>query len=169
MVAGLMVLTLAAVPAAAVAQSEDINVVIEMTGGNVLLGQTVDMNVLVENRTDSTLSGAAVHIDITDPGQPGSVDPEDWVQTLTQPLADLAPGTAESVSWTLQPIAGGEFSVYAVVLSPGEERLFASQAAIVSVTERRALNPGGMLTVSLAVPIVIAAILSGRTWIRRQN
>lgn len=158
-----MILMIAA-PAAA--RQDGIEVTVTPATAAFDLGTMLDVGVTVTNHTDTPLVGFVVHLDITDPNTPGSVDPEDWTATLTKDLPAVAPGTTTTVPWTLQPIAGGGFSVYAVVMRGGDPAIHASGAALVDVAERRSLNPRGVLPVALGMPFVILVTLAGR---RRQR
>ncbi|MDH3500660.1 MAG: hypothetical protein OEM97_11090, partial [Acidimicrobiia bacterium] len=92
------------------------------------LGSTVDIEVAVTNHGTTTVDEFVVHVDITDPGLEGSVDPEDWTATLTLPGGSLGPGETLVQTWPLQPISGGRFTLYAVALTPGSAAVASSNA-----------------------------------------
>ena len=146
--------------AAAGAQTSDgIGVTIEPAVVDVSLGETVDISVTVTNNTDAVTDELAVHIDITDPSRSGSVDPEDWTETLTRRAGVIQPNTSAMLNWKLQPISGGRFIVYAVVLSPNNTEVHASAGIDFAVGHRRNLNPEGVLPVAVAVPVLIGGAL----------
>ncbi|MDH3292774.1 MAG: hypothetical protein OER95_00460 [Acidimicrobiia bacterium] len=148
-------------PATAQSQAPDELVVeISPVTVDVDLGEKVEIEVSVTNRGSSPTDELAVHIDITDPSAPGSVDPEDWTATLTRPAGVIEPGATTTLSWVLQPISGGDFSVYAVALSPDNSDVHATAEALdFTVIHQRTLNPEGVLPIALAMPLAVGALL----------
>ncbi len=146
-------------PAAVDAQSvADIEVEIDPVTAEVLLGESVDLEVRVTNRTEEPTPPLVVHIDITDPSQSSSVDPEDWTATLSKGVGVIEPGMAKTVKWTVQPISGGQFALYAVALTPGGPDVTSSNVLTFDVTEQRSLNPEGILPVAIGGPVLIGGI-----------
>ncbi len=144
----------------ALAQSEDeLVVVVEPERIEATLGDSFDIEVTVTNLSDQPSSSLVAHIDITDPAQSTSVDPEDWTETLSQSMGVVPAGASRSVSWTLQPISPGSFSLYAVALSGETNEVHASPATIVEVAFVQTLNPEGVLPVVVAGPVLIGALL----------
>lgn len=131
------------------------------------LGDTFDVQVAVTNRSAAPVDGVAVHIDITDPSLEGSVDPEDWTATLTQAAGTISPGDTATSTWSLQPISGGRFTLYAVALHPGSSDVATSQAVELTVAEQRALNPEGVLPIAIAGPVLIGGLMVMRWRARR--
>lgn len=123
------------------------------------LGESVDAQVEVTNTTTQPTDSLVVHIDITDPAHTRSVDPEDWTSKLTQRVGVIDPGDTVTVTWTLQPIAEGQYVVYAVALAPDATTLAASNVAHVDVTAQRSLNPGGILPVAIGAPTLVGGLL----------
>lgn len=144
--------------AALAAGPDQARVVVEPSSADVVLGESLDLTVTVTNPGPDATRPMVVHLDVTDPEQATSVDPEDWTSTLSKPVAALEPGATTTVDWTLQPISGGTFSVYAVVLAPGSGSLGASGVTTVVVADQRSLNPDGVLPVALGVPAVVGAL-----------
>ncbi len=138
---------------------EDVEVSVEPDETDVLLGETTDIRVTLTNTGNQPTEALVVHIDITDPTSDSSVDPEDWTATLSKPVGVLAPGTSATVGWSIQPISGGSFALYAVALSPGSDQVAASNVLDVTVTDQRSLNPGGILPVALGAPALVGALL----------
>ena len=158
-----------ALPTVVHAGEGDVTVVVSPATASFDLGADIELTVAVTNNSDTEMTDLAVHIDITDPTKDGSVDPEDWVPTLTLPIRSLAPAETRVLQWRLKPIAGGQFSVYAVVLQAGSSELYASEAAVYSIASRRALNPQGILPAAIGMPVLIGAILLGRIRARRRT
>lgn len=160
---GLSTLAVAAavfLPVAATAQIDTgVTVAVDPASDEVVLGDSFEISVAVANTADAPTPPLAIHIDITDPASDGSVDPEDWTSTLTKSLGAVDPGTARTLTWTLQPISAGRYSIYAVALSSGGDDGALSNIATVTVDDQRSLDPGGILPVAIAMPSVIGGLL----------
>ena len=158
---GLLVLALLWLSAApALAQSaEELQVGISPETIETSLGESFDITVTVTNLSDHPSDHLVAHIDITDPAQETSVDPEDWTETLSQSLGVIPAGATESATWTLQPISPGSFHLYAVALSSDSAKMQVSPATIIDVEFVQTLNPEGVLPVVLAGPIVVGGLL----------
>jgi len=147
----------------------DLDVVIEPTDVAAVLGESIELTITVTNQGDTATPPVAVHLDVTDPTTTGSVDPEDWTATLTQQIGEMAPGQVEVLTWTIQPIAPGTFSAYAIALSPTSSSLAASAVVQIDVADHRSLNPGGILPVALGTPALVGALLIWRLRVRRRG
>ena len=123
------------------------------------LGSTFDIEVRVSNRGTESSPPLVAHIDITDPTQASSVDPEDWTATLSQVAGVIPPGESRSLRWSLQPISGGSYALYAVALAPGQAEAYASNVVAVDVLSNRPLNSEGVLPAVIAVPVVLGGLL----------
>lgn len=132
---------------------------IDPSNVDVVLGENFDITVTVSNDGIDPTPPLVIHLDITDPDQFTSVDPEDWTATLSQRIGSIEPGESVTVNWNLQPISPGTFSTYAVALSPGVDSVAASNVVGVNVSDQRTLNPGGILPVSLAAPSIVGVLL----------
>ena len=149
------------VPAPAGAQelADTVSVSVEPASESVVLGDNLDLQVTVTNTGSDRTAALVVHLDITDPGQATSVDPEDWTPTLSKPIGALGAGETVIVDWNIQPISPGTFATYAVALSPELSTISSSNVLRVTVADQRSLNPGGILPVAIGAPAVIGALL----------
>ncbi len=145
----------------------DLSVVIDPERSDVDLGDSIDVQVMVTNSSNSDRSDLVAHLDVVSPDREGSVDPEDWTATLTRPIGLLAAGASTTIDWTIQPISPGTFLVYGVVLAQDGSDVAPSNAMTVSVTDRRSLNPQGVLPVVIIVPLAVGLLLADR--LRRQR
>lgn len=142
------------------ASADDISIDIRPPAANVVLGESVDIDVQITNSGSSPTAPLVAHIDITDLADSASVDPEDWTSTLSKPAGVIEPGATAVLTWNVQPIAGGEFTLYGVVLSPDDQGIAVSQAVSVQVDDRRSLNPNNILPVAIAGPLLVGALLA---------
>ena len=168
--AGISLLFLLSWPAGAGAQSlEDIEVIVDPVQSEVLLGETIDIEIIVRNHSTEPTEPLVVHIDITKPASSSSVDPEDWTSTLSKRVGVIDPGAGKIVRWTVQPISGGEFVLYAVALTPGAVDVASSNVLAINVTERRSLNPEGILPVSIGGPVLVGGLWLAQTRLARRR
>ena len=154
----LVMMALSAAPAQG-QSTEELRVEIDPQTVETTLGESFDIEVTVTNQSDQPSASLVAHIDITDPAQATSVDPEDWTETLSQSLGVIPAGASESVTWTLQPISPGSFYLYAVALSGDNAEVRASPATTIEVEFVQTLNPEGVLPVVLAGPLLVGALL----------
>lgn len=158
-VVGLSLATLVPAAAGATQLLDDVSIAIDPSDVDVVLGENFDLTVTVTNNGTNATAPLVVHLDIIDPEQSTSVDPEDWTPTLSQTIDPIAAGESITVSWNLQPISPGSFATYAIALSPGVDTIAASNVVEVRVSDQRTLNPGGILPVSLAAPSIVGVLL----------
>ena len=153
--------------------SSELTVEISPSSVTGAVGDRFEIDVTITNTGASSTSPLAAHIDVTDPRSESSVDPEDWTATLTLPVSALEPGARAVVQWNIQPIAPGEFLLYAVALEadrPDDPAVAVSNAVPVSVAERRSLNPRGVLPVVIVLPLLLgSAILVRRRQLRKSD
>jgi uncharacterized repeat protein (TIGR01451 family) len=147
----------------------DIGVTVSPTEAQAVLGESIGFTVTVTNTGTAEAGDLVAHLDITDPTQEKSVDPEDWTPTLSRPLDPIAAGATATLTWEVQPISAGRFSLYSVVLRPGGSELTASNVVTIDVEDRRSLNPDGILPIALGVPIVVGGLLVGQIGYRRRS
>jgi hypothetical protein len=126
---------------------------------SVALGESIDLTVTVTNVDADETPPLIVHLDITNPDQTTSVDPEDWTPTLSKRIGVLAAGDTAVVDWNIQPISPGTFATYAVALSPGVDTIASSNVLDVHVADQRSLNPGGVLPIAVGVPSIVGVLL----------
>ena len=157
-------------PGAASAQSlDDIEVIVDPVLSEVLLGETIDIEIIVRNHSSEATEPLILHIDITKLSSSGSVDPEDWTSTLSKRVGVIDPGAGKIVRWTIQPISGGQFVLYAVALTPGATDVASSNVLAIDVTERRTLNPEGILPVAIAGPVIVGGLWLFQTRLARRQ
>jgi uncharacterized protein (DUF58 family) len=165
----LAALLLTATPGLAV---ENVTVTITPSELATSVGTKIEIEVGVTNDGAEPTGDLALHIDITDPTRESSVDPEDWVPELTKQLRSVDPGATGTVRWTLNPIAGGDFTLFAVAVERDaglQPTVLASSNAVpVRVAEARSLNPGGVFPLVLGVPTVLGGVLAWRNRPRRR-
>lgn len=146
-------------PAAASSLDESISISIEGSESSVPLGGDLELGIMLTNHGTEASPPLIVHLDITEPASTSSVDPEDWTSTLSKQVGVIDAGGVVVVDWSLQPIASGDFVIYAVVISPGVDALASSNLTPVTVVSQRSLNPGGILPVAIGAPSFVALLL----------
>jgi hypothetical protein len=160
-------LVLVVTPAAPALAAEEVTIEIVPTDATVVLGQSIDIEVRVTNPGATPSSALVAHIDVTDLTDSASVDPEDWTPSLSRPIGVVDAGATETLTWSIQPIAGGQFTLYAVALSGEVSTVAASDSVRVTVEDRRSLNPNGILPIAIAGPLLVGGVLFTRVWRNR--
>lgn len=148
---------------------EDVQIVIQPEVVDLRLGEAAEVAVTVTNNGTEPTDPLVVHIDITDPSQSGSVDPEDWTATLSREAGIIEPGASRTLTWDLRPIGSGRFTVYAVTLTEGSPTVHASEGMVFAVEHHRSLNPEGVLPVAIGAPLVVALALGAQWWNSRRR
>lgn len=159
----LMVSALAAAPATAApanASRGAVEISIDRTSVTTGLGESFGFSSTITNPGPRPLTGLVAHLNVVGLNENIYVDPEDWSEERTRFLAPLAPGQSTDLSWTVKAVTGGEAAIYIVVL-PGRDSATAAEgpaaspALDVRITERRTLNPDGVLPLALGVPALL--------------
>lgn len=126
------------------------------------LGDLTNIELTITNNTENTISDAVAHIDIVDLSTDGSADAEDWSSTLNKPVPLIPPGESATLSWDIQPITPGTYSLYAVALDPNSTAVAVTDTVTINVTDKRSLNPNGILPVAIAIPTLVGLALATR-------
>jgi hypothetical protein len=132
------------------------------------IGQHFTFATMVANPRSSPISGLVAHLNVlsNDPGT--YVDPEDWSSHRTQYLPTIGPNGKLRLSWTVQAVNSGSFSVYVAVLPRhGPGTVVTSPPLRVSVAQRRTLNSSGVLPLTLGIPVAIGLLGLGARRRRR--
>ncbi len=146
--------------------SDQLIVSVTPTQVSTSVGTSFEVTITLDNMAEEATPELGLHIDITDPRESGSVDPEDWAPSLTHSIAPIGPGEQVMQSWTLAPIQGGDFVLYAVALdmNAGVEpsTLAVSNGVPIHVEEKRSFNPQGVLPLAIAMPAMLGLALVWR-------
>ena len=110
-----------------------------------------------------------VHLNVLSRDPSVYVDPEDWSSARTRYLTVPTGGIA-NLRWTLRAVNSGSFVVYVAVMSQdGSGPIAVSGPLRVHLAERRTLDPGGALPLTVGVPAALAALLVGRSLAARRR
>jgi hypothetical protein len=146
--------------ASAAATKGAVDISLTRPGVSTRLGESFRFSSTVSNNGQATLSGLVAHLNIVSLSKGVYVDPEDWSSERTRYLPPLGRGRSIEIPWKVTAVNGGRFAVYVVVVpsegpatSAGD--LAVSPALEARVTERRTLNSGGVLPLSLGVPAAL--------------
>lgn len=123
------------------------------------IGQLFTFVTTVENQSSSPAAGLVAHLNVlsNDPGT--YVDPEDWSSHRTQYLPTIGPNRDLRLTWTVQVVNSGSFSVYVAVLPRhGAGDVVTSAPLRVTVAQRRTLNSSGVLPLTLGIPAIIGLL-----------
>lgn len=135
-------------------------------------GDEIDFTTRITNVGAAATPELIVNLGFVSLDRATYVDPEDWSPRRTRGVEAMPPGASVDLDWTVTPVLDGSIGVYIVVMpsSPddlGEEPVAASPILHLTVTEKRSLNPGGVLPVVLAVPGILALFVVSQQIRRR--
>jgi hypothetical protein len=163
----------ATIPAGTASSRNPVELWLSRTQVSTRLGESFRFSSTVRNDGGKTISGLVAHLNVVSLSKGVYVDPEDWSSQRTRYLAPLRPGQSAELPWKVTAVNGGRFAIY-VVIVPSEGPATAGGDLAVSpalgarVTERRTLNSGGVLPLSLGVPALLGlATLVARARRRR--
>ena len=108
-------------------------------------------------------NGLIAHLNILSLHSGTYVDPEDWSSNRTQYFHNIPAGGSRTTTWRLQAVNGGEFGVYVAVLpETGAGRPPQTTPTIhLAVAERKTLNSGGILPLTLGIPALLGIFTLG--------
>jgi hypothetical protein len=148
------------------APASDLSVSVSRSEVSALTGDTFTFTSEVTNTGSKVTPPLIANLDFVALDQGTYIDPEDWSPQRTLVVDPIAAGSSATQSWTIKPVLTGDVAAYVVVLPSSPTLatagpLVSSPAIYLHVEEHRALNPGGVLPVVLAVPGVLALAFGG--------
>ena len=166
-----LVLGAATIPTAAAQEGgaqfagSDLSVSVSMSAVSKLTGERFTFASVITNNGSIATPPLIAALNFTSLDPDTYVDPEDWSPQRTMTVDPIAPGSAATQTWTINPILEGDVASYVVVLPDSlafpASPLVSSPAIHVHVGAQRSLNPGGVVPVALAVPGLLAAAYAG--------
>jgi hypothetical protein len=159
-----LALSLSAVPTAAAA-AVPVEVTFDRPSLATVVGDQFTLQARIANHGTTTSDPLVVSLNVTSMTTDVYVDPEDWSGSRTHELPPLTPGTATTLSFEMQAVNAGRFSVYVVVLpngasSAGTGSLAVSPPVHVTVAGRKTLSAGGAFPVVVTVPVSLGLALA---------
>jgi hypothetical protein len=148
---------------------------IDATSAVAKTGDKVEFHTTVTNTgaEDSEPLVVAMNIINLDPDGE-TVDPEDWSPERTQYLETLKPGQSATQTWLLNTILEGDYMVYIVLVPTPESQGINSQPITspgmhVRVKPFTRLNPGGILPLSVGIPLLLILVSLAVRQLRRRS
>jgi hypothetical protein len=161
-------LAVAIAAASLTASAEAVTVTLESRPIATKIGQRFTFATTVENSESSAAAGLVAHLNVLsdDPGT--YVDPEDWSSHRTHYLPTIGPNRKLRLTWTVQAVNSGSFTVYVSVLPRhGAGEVVTTSPLRVSVGQRRTLDSNGILPLTLGIPAAIGLLAIGTRRRRR--
>jgi CARDB len=152
----------------------DLQIDVSESEVSTLVGESFTFTSTIANNGSQTSPSLIVNLAFVSVDHSTYVDPEDWSSHRTMSVQPIAAGATVTQTWSINTVLQGEVAAYVVVL-PDEKQpagsgdLIASAPVYMHVTERRTLNPGGVLPVVLIVPGLIALTFTGMQFSRRSH
>ena len=166
-----LLVVIATVPAASAQEGgaqisgNDVSISVNMSEVSKLTGERFTFTSEITNNGSIATPPLIAALNFTSLDPDTYVDPEDWSPQRTMTVDPIAPGSAATQTWTINPILEGDVASYVVVLPDSlafpASPLVSSPAIHVHVGAQRSLNPGGVVPVALAVPGLLAAAYAG--------
>jgi hypothetical protein len=134
------------------------------------LGRTFVFRSTVSNEGSASADDLIAHLNIVSFRSDIYVDPEDWSTHRTRYLGPLAAGASRTITWRVKAVNSGSFGVYVTVLrrGGGARPPVTAPTVVVAVAGRKTLNAGGILSVALTVPAILAVFTAGLKLRRRR-
>ena len=173
---GLLLLSVGTSPALALHSPQtSLQISVDINYKAVKTGDKIEFNTTVINSETNDSAPLIVAMNIINLDATGDVvDPEDWSPQRTQYIGPLGPGTSATQAWVLNPILGGNYMVYIVLIpQPANQEStsqpVASSGIHVTVEAVTRLNPGGVLPLAIGIPILLILGLILLLWFRRRG
>ena len=124
------------------------------------LGRSFAFRSTITNSGTTAARGLVAHLSVLSLRSDPYVDPEDWSPQRVVFLDPIPPGGSRTLRWRMTAVNAGSFGVYVTVLStrPGAAPAPNTPTIDLRVSERRTLNAGGILPLSIAVPALLGAL-----------
>ncbi|MDP1713156.1 MAG: ABC transporter permease subunit [Anaerolineales bacterium] len=163
-------------PAQALQDSQaPLQITVDIQSKAINTGEKLDFNTTVINSDTTASAPLIVAMNIINLDANGDVvDPEDWSPQRTQYIVPLDAGQSASQTWTINPILGGNYMMYMVVIpEPSDQgstsQPVASSGIHLTVQAVTRLNPGGVLPLAIGIPILLMLGLVLLLWFRRRG
>ena len=156
----LLVAVAAALMPAGAQAATDLSATVDRTRISTQLGRSFAFRSTITNSATTPARGLVAHLSVLSLRSDPYVDPEDWSPHRVVFLDPIPAGGSRTVRWPMTAVNAGTFGVYVTVLSaqPGATPAPNTPTIDLRVTERRTLNAGGILPLSLAIPALVAAL-----------
>jgi hypothetical protein len=161
LVCGIVAALVAAAVTAAAAAS--VSVRVDRVRIETQLGHKFAFSSTIVNRGSAPAGRLIAHLNVLSLRSAVYVDPEDWSTHRTRFLGTIPAGGSTSLTWPMQAVNAGTFGVYVTVVSAtGAPRPPVAGPAIrVSVADRKTLNSGGILPLTLGIPGLVGLLIIG--------
>jgi hypothetical protein len=146
-----------------------VSATVDRTRISTELGSAFVFRSTITNDGPAAADDLIAHLNIVSLRSDVYVDPEDWSTHRTRFLGPVPAGGSKTVTWRLKAVNSGSFAVYVAVLpKSGRERAPVTAPLVaVAVAGRKTLNAGGILSVALGVPALLAVLMAGLRLRRR--
>jgi hypothetical protein len=154
-----------ALPAGPAAAQPGLSVTLSAERVSASVGDRITVRARVDNRGTVPSEALVAHLSVVTLDPKVYVDLEDWTASPTQQVVALPPGGSATASWEIQAVNAGRFDVYVVAL--GKEHVV-SQPTLVEVAGKRKISAGGVLPVTVVVPVLLGLAAFGVRMLRRR-
>jgi hypothetical protein len=151
---------LSANAAAATAAAPGLSATVDRAQIATQLGRSFEFHSTITNAGPRAATGLVAHLSVLSLRKDPYVDPEDWSPQRVVFLDPIPAGGSQTRRWRMTAVNAGTFGVYVTVLSTdgGGGAAPNTPTIDVHVSERRTLDAGGILPLSIAVPALLGAL-----------
>jgi hypothetical protein len=124
------------------------------------LGRSFEFRSTITNSGTTAARGLVAHLSVLSLRSEPYVDPEDWSPHRVVFLDPILAGGSRTLRWRMTAVNAGTFGIYVTVLSTQRSAAPAPNTPTIDlrVSERRTLNAGGILPLSIAVPALLGVL-----------
>ena len=156
--------------AAAAGPASELSATVDRARIATQLGRSFAFDSTITNSGAAPARGLVAHLSVLSLRSDPYVDPEDWSPQRVVFLDPIPAGGAATLRWRMTAVNAGTFGVYVTVLSTQRSDVPAPNTPTIDlrVSERRTLNAGGILPLSIAVPALLG-LLAALLRLRRRG
>jgi hypothetical protein len=146
--------------AAASGPASELSAAVDRGRISTQLGRSFEVRSTITNSGAAVARGLVAHLSVLSLRSNPYVDPEDWSPRRVVFLDPIPAGGSRTLRWRMTAVNAGTFGVYVTVLStqPGAAPASNTPTIDLRVSERRTLNAGGILPLSIAVPALLGVL-----------
>jgi hypothetical protein len=140
-----------------------LSITADRTAISTQLGHKFTVSSTIAIRSSTPAKGLIAHLNVLSLRPGVYVDPEDWSSQRTRYVGAIPAGATRTITWHLQAVNAGEFGVYVAVIPRSDipQPARTGPTVRVVVADRRTLNSGGIVPLTLGIPAFLALLAVG--------
>jgi hypothetical protein len=139
----------------------------ENLGG--VAGNFVTVQAEITNNSPNPVSDVTTYLSLVDMSNKLPVDLEDWSAEKGLFIGSIAGGQTLPLTWKIHFVKAGDYYLSIIAVVAGNNQPYISRVTIFTVAPKINLNPGEVLPVALATPIIVLIIMGLLQYLRRRR